>query len=254
MFVSPFVEKKSLAELQPYVSRVLGKSTLKRLREEVAIIYSVNPARVGWGDSIQAGPHSAAMPADSKSEFSATPVQGRAIVECNDIAADPLGNIVRGYKETEISANEIAQDIVDREKRLGLFTCEEEPIMRDGVAVGPPAFLKAKAEATETMKRFFREQFELASATWHQHHDFRRINDMHRAAAAYLYKVGAIGQPPEWATGTIAQDNEECVRCGQPKRKKFPVCPSCQWDKDAGVYAGAIAGAPAAGAGAPRKQ
>ena len=37
------------------------------------------------------------------------------------------------------------------------------------------------------------------------------------------------------------QESEECQKCGAPKRKKFPVCPSCQWDREEMAYAGACA-------------
>lgn len=243
MFAKPYVEKKSLADLQPVVVTLAGPEAIKRVRTEFTMIYSVNPNRVGWGDSTPVGPHSHAAPADPVSGFSATPVYGRITSECSDINEDSLKRIHRDYKTAEVSSLTAATDIVGREKRLGLFLSDAPPVMDDktGKAVGPPAFLKAKDEAFKVMGTHFRKLFNDADAEWHKKRDHRLINDMDRAAADWLYRNGKIAQPPEWASGLLVQESEECQKCGAPKRKKFPVCPSCQWDREEMAYAGARA-------------
>lgn len=243
MFVTPFVEKKSLAELQPASARLAGPEAIKRVRTESTVVYSVNPNRVGWDDSAPVGPNTHAEPADPTSGFSATSVFGRIIVECDRIDEDPATKaIVRGYATTEISSAAVARDIVEREKRLGLFLSEVAPVLDDkGKLVGPPQFLKAKEDATKVMGTHFRKLFNDADATWHKKRDHRLINDMDRAAADWLYKTGKIAQPPEWASGLLVQESEECQKCGSPKRRKFPVCPACQWDSVDMCYAGAKA-------------
>ena len=73
MFAKPFVEKNSLADLQPVVVTLAGPEAPKRVRIDFTTLYSVNPNRAGRGDATPGSPHSHASPAPPLSALSATP-------------------------------------------------------------------------------------------------------------------------------------------------------------------------------------
>ncbi len=109
----------------------------------------------------------------------------------------------------QISAREIAADIIQDLEDHGIFVCAGESPSADELAA-------ARSRRDAWYSRLVTEADEM----WARGHSYREISDMHRRAAF------SLGLQREWAY--VPQASRECPACGERVRAGVAVCKHCK--------------------------
>ena len=114
----------------------------------------------------------------------------------------------------EISAREIAEDIIQDLEQHGIFVCASERPTEAELAA-----------AREVRDGWYRQLIAEADEMWARGHSYREISDMHRRAATFLK------MEREWAY--VPQRSVECPACGGQLRSGVAICKHCGATLDA---------------------
>lgn len=109
----------------------------------------------------------------------------------------------------EISARDIAADIIQDLEDHGIFVCAAEGPSRDEIAA-----------AVTRRDAWYNRLVNEADEMWARGHSYREISDMHRRAAF------SLGLQREWAYAPEA--SRECPACGEKVRAGVAVCKHCK--------------------------
>lgn len=114
----------------------------------------------------------------------------------------------------EISARDIATDIIQDLEQHGIFVCAgERPLEAELTA------------ARNGRDEWYRQLIAEADQMWARGHSYREISDMHRRAA-FVMK-----EDREWAY--VAGKSVECPACGEKVKTNMAVCKHCGATLDA---------------------
>jgi len=108
----------------------------------------------------------------------------------------------------EISAREIADDLLQDLHDHGIFVC-----------AGARPTTEELAAATARRDTYYHRLIADGDTMWARGHSFREISDMHRRAAI------ALGIEREWAYVPVRMD--ECPACGEKVKPGVAVCKHC---------------------------
>lgn len=109
----------------------------------------------------------------------------------------------------QISAREIAADIIQDLEDHGIFLCAG-----DSPSAGELAAARSRRDA------WYSRLVTEADEMWARGHSYREISDMHRRAAS------SLGLEREWAY--VPRASRECPACGEKVRAGVAVCKHCK--------------------------
>jgi hypothetical protein len=109
----------------------------------------------------------------------------------------------------EISARQIADDVIQDLQDHGVFLCATERPNESEIA-----------SATDRRNRYYHKLVAEADTMWARGHSFREISDLHRRAAI------ALGIERDWAY--VPTQMVDCPACGEKVKPGIAVCRHCR--------------------------
>lgn len=108
----------------------------------------------------------------------------------------------------QVSAREIAADIIQDLEDHGILVCEAARPSSEEISA-----------ATEARDAWYKQLVADADEMWARGHSYREISDMHRRAAKNM------GLEREWAY--VPQRSVDCPACGEKVREGVAICRHC---------------------------